>query len=73
MKGTWERAHALNVTVPLSLFDAAYRAREEWCVFWWLRPDPLIGVRSRQRLLAHTSGSAQGLGYRKHAQAAKGI
>lgn len=30
----------------ISLFDAAYKARQQWAVLWWFLPDALIEVRS---------------------------
>jgi hypothetical protein len=30
----------------ISLFDAAYKAREQWATYWWFRPDAVIEVRS---------------------------
>jgi hypothetical protein len=33
-------------TEAISLFDAAYKAKQQWATFWWFWPDALIEVRS---------------------------
>ena len=33
-------------TDAISLFDAAYKARQQWAVLWWFNPFAVIEVRS---------------------------
>jgi hypothetical protein len=33
-------------TDGINLFDAAYKAKQQWAMFWWFPPDALLEVRS---------------------------
>jgi hypothetical protein len=54
-------------TDAISLFDAAYRARQQWALFWWFPPDSVIEVHSgsdcwhvrQDRLRVWASGSTR--------------
>ena len=37
--------HSID-TDGISLFDAAYKAKQQWAMFWWFPPDAVIEVRS---------------------------
>jgi hypothetical protein len=51
----------------ISLFDAAYKAKQQWTMFWWFPLDAVIEVRSgsdcwrvrQDRLRVWASGNAR--------------